>query len=155
MGHKRSAPVVLQVEDGAVSCCKRLEVGDAKSEAADRATLDLHIEGLLRRAFECFFNGHMQDGRDEAIAEIVVAPGRRDRGHVADDDLIGAARAFARGNVASLCVNGWLDKERDRANHDARTARAPEKTSGKHRLSAVKSSATLPEVPAACKLYSH
>src|SRR5262245_10112890 len=110
----RSAPAVFQVEQRAFARRKRIQVRNTQREIADRASFNLHVDGLLRRALQCFLDDHVDDGGDEAIAEVVVAPGRCDGRYMTDNDLLGATRALAVRNI-TLCLCGRLEEARQRA----------------------------------------
>jgi hypothetical protein len=48
MWNHAAASIVLNVEDRAFAGRKRVEIGNAKREAADRASFDLDVDGRLR-----------------------------------------------------------------------------------------------------------
>jgi len=103
--NQSTSPIVLDIKDRAIAGHKRVEIRNAKREAADRASFDLDVDRWLRRSLQTLVDDHVEHGNDQSIAEVVLAPDRCHQRDTSDDDLFGSSSAIRYGY--------WLLSRRD------------------------------------------
>lgn len=122
MRNQSTSAIVLDIKDRAIAGHKRVEIRNAKREAADRAPFDLDVDRWLRRSLQTFVDDHVEDGNDQSIAEVVLAPDRCHRRDTSDDDLFGSSSAIRYGDNLLSRRDCWYRCDTQNSGH--RSAKA-------------------------------